>query len=87
VVTAVITGGILAGSPIASFFDPLALILMIVAGTFLFSYVTDPYFWIVQKATGETIGGVIRRYTLPLALCGVVIFAVAVILQILVSAA
>jgi len=86
VVTAVITGGIMAGSAIASSFDPLALILMIVAGSFVFSYVTDPYFWLVQKATGEGIGGVVRRYTLPLAACGFVILAVAVIIQLLVSA-
>ncbi len=86
VVTAVITGGIMAGSPIVSSFNPLALILMIVAGSFVFSYVTDPYFWLVQKATGEGIGGVVRRYTLPLAACGFVLLAVAVIFQLLVSA-
>jgi GntP family gluconate:H+ symporter len=86
VVTAVITGGIIAGSPIASSFDPLALILMIVAGTFIFSYVTDPYFWIVQKATGESIGGVVRGYTIPLAICGLLILAAAVIFQVLATA-
>jgi GntP family gluconate:H+ symporter len=87
VVTAVITGGIIAGSEIAAAFHPLTLILMIVAGSFVFSYVTDPFFWIVQKATGETIGGVIRKYTLPLAACGFVILGVAVILQLIVSSA
>jgi GntP family gluconate:H+ symporter len=86
VVTAVVTGGIMAGSQFAAAFDPLALILMIVAGSFVFSYVTDPYFWIVQKATGESISGVIRKYTLPLAACGFVILIVAMILQLLVSA-
>lgn len=83
VVTAVVTGGILAGSPVAAAFDTLPLILMVVAGSFVVSYVTDPYFWIVQKATNESVGRVIRNYTLPLAACGFVILAVAVALQLL----
>lgn len=83
VVTAVVTGGILAGSQVAAAFEPLPLILMIVAGTFVVSYVTDPYFWIVQKATDEGVGRVIRNYTLPLAACGFVILAVAAALQLM----
>jgi GntP family gluconate:H+ symporter len=86
VVTAVVTGGIVAGSQVAAAFESLPLILMIVAGSFVFSYVTDPYFWIVQKATGDTIIGVIRNYTLPLAACGFLILGVAMILQLLVPA-
>ena len=82
-VTAVVTGGILAGSQVAAAFEPLPLILMIVAGTFVVSYVTDPYFWIVQKATDEGVGRVIRNYTLPLAACGFVILAVAAALQLM----
>jgi GntP family gluconate:H+ symporter len=83
VVTAVVTGGILAGSQVAAAFEPIPLILMIVAGTFVVSYVTDPYFWIVQKATDEGVGRVIRNYTLPLAACGFVILAVATALQLM----
>lgn len=83
VVTAVVTGGILAGSQVAAAFEPLPLILMIVAGTFVVSYVTDPYFWIVQKATDEGVGRIIRNYTLPLAACGFIILAVAVALELL----
>ncbi|NTV00316.1 MAG: GntP family permease, partial [Methanoregulaceae archaeon] len=76
-------GGILAGSQVAAAFSPLPLILMVVAGTFVVSYVTDPYFWIVQKATNEGVGTVIRNYTLPLAACGFIILAVAMALQFL----
>jgi len=83
VVTAVVTGGIMAGSQVAAAFEPLPLIMMIVAGSFVVSYVTDPYFWIVQKATNEGVARVIRNYTLPLAACGFVILAVAVALQLM----
>lgn len=82
-VTAVITAGILAKSQIIAGFHPVALILMIVAGSFIFSYVTDPFFWIVQHSTDDGLRTVVRRYTLPLAASGVIIFCVALVLQVL----
>ena len=85
VVTAVITAEILAGTTAAAAVHPIALILMVVAGTFVFSYVTDPFFWIVKHATGNGLPAMIRGYTLPLAGCGIIIFCAALALQILVS--
>jgi GntP family gluconate:H+ symporter len=85
VVTAVITAEILAGTTAAAAVHPIALVLMVVAGTFVFSYVTDPFFWIVKHATGNGLPAMIRGYTLPLAGCGLIIFSTALILQLLVS--
>jgi len=84
VVTAVITAEILAGTTAAAAVHPIALVLMVVAGTFVFSYVTDPFFWIVKHATGNGLPAMIRGYTLPLAGCGLIIFCAALILQLLV---
>ncbi len=81
VVTAVVSAGILAGSPVAAAINPVALVLMVAAGCFLFSFVTDPYFWIISRATGEDLSGMIRHYTLPLALCGIALYLVALSVQ------
>ncbi len=80
VVTAVITGQILAGSTIAAAFHPIPLILMVAAGSCIISYVTDPFFWLVQRTTGDTLQAVSRGYTLPLAGLGVILFFIALIL-------
>ena len=81
VVTAVVTAGILAGTPVAAAINPAALVLMVAAGCFLFSFVTDPYFWIISRTTGEDLSGMIRYYTLPLALCGIALYLVALGIQ------
>ena len=81
VVTAVVTAGILAGTPVAAAIHPAALVLMVAAGCFLFSFVTDPYFWIISRASGEDLSGMIRHYTLPLALCGIALYLVALVIQ------
>ena len=81
VVTAVLAAGILAGTPVAAAIHPAALVLMVAAGCFLFSFVTDPYFWIISRATGEDISGMIRYYTLPLALCGIALYLAALGIQ------
>ena len=80
VVTAVITGQILAGSSIAAAFHPIPLILMVAAGSCIISYVTDPFFWLVQRTTGDSLQAVSRGYTLPLAGLGVILFFIALIL-------
>ncbi len=85
VVTAVITAEILAGTAAAAAVHPVALALMVVAGTFVVSYVTDPFFWIVKHATGSGLPAMIRWYTLPLAGCGLVIFCAAMVLQVILS--
>lgn len=83
VVTAVVTSGILAGSLVAEAFHPVALILMIIAGSFIVSYVTDPFFWIVHHATGDDLRTVVRHYTIPLAVSGLFIFCTALLLQVM----
>ncbi|MGB4235581.1 MAG: GntP family permease [Methanoregulaceae archaeon] len=81
VVTAVISAEILRGTAVAAALHPIALVLMVIAGTFVFSYVTDPFFWIVKHATGDGYREMITGYTLPVAACGLVIFCAALILQ------
>jgi GntP family gluconate:H+ symporter len=84
VVTAVITAEVLAGSAVAGAIHPLPLILLIGAGSCVVSYVTDPFFWLVQRTTGDDIKTVVKNYTLPIALAGVGIFVVALALEYLV---
>ena len=84
VVTAVITAEVLAGSAVVGAIHPLPLILLISAGSCIVSYVTDPFFWLVQRTTGDDIGTVVKNYTLPIALAGIAIFVVAVALEYLV---
>ncbi|MFH0968355.1 MAG: GntP family permease [Methanobacteriota archaeon] len=84
VVTAVITAEVLAGSSVVSIIHPIPLILLISAGSCIISYVTDPFFWLVQRTTGDDIKTVVKDYTLPIAIVGVGIFIVAVALEYLV---
>jgi GntP family gluconate:H+ symporter len=84
VVTAVITAEVLAGSAVVGAIHPLPLILLISAGSCIVSYVTDPFFWLVQRTTGDDTGTVVKNYTLPIALAGIAIFIVAVALEYLV---
>jgi GntP family gluconate:H+ symporter len=84
VVTAVITAEVLAGSVVAGAIHPLPLILLISAGSCIVSYVTDPYFWLVQRTTGDDLRTVVRNYTLPVALVGIFLFACALCLEYLV---
>jgi GntP family gluconate:H+ symporter len=84
VVTAVITAEVLAGSAVVGAIHPLPLILLIGAGSCVVSYVTDPFFWLVQRTTGDDIKTVVKNYTLPIALAGIGIFIVAVALEYLV---
>ncbi len=84
VVTAVITAEVLAGSAVAAAIHPVPLILLISAGSCIVSYVTDPFFWLVQRTTGDDMQTVVRNYTLPIALAGIGIFVVAVALEYLI---
>jgi GntP family gluconate:H+ symporter len=84
VVTAVITAEVLAGSSVVGAIHPIPLILLISAGSCIVSYVTDPFFWLVQRTTGDDVGTVVKKYTAPIALAGIGIFVVAVALEYLV---
>ncbi len=82
VVTAVISSEIIATSGLAATLHPIPLILMVSAGTCFISYLTDPYFWLVQRTTGDDITMVMKHYTLPLAVAAVIIFTVALLLTV-----
>jgi len=81
VVTAVITAEVLAGSAVVGAIHPIPLILLVSAGSCVISYVTDPFFWLVQRTTGDDIGTVVRNYTLPVALVGLFLFIVATVME------
>jgi GntP family gluconate:H+ symporter len=81
VVTAVVSAEVLAGSAVVGAIHPIPLILLICAGSCIVSYVTDPYFWLVQRTTGDDIRTVVRNYTFPVALVGIFLFTVALGLE------
>jgi len=81
VVTAVVTAEVLAGSAVVGAIHPVPLILLISAGSCIVSYVTDPYFWLVQRTTGDDIRTVVRNYTLPVAMVGIFLLIVALGLE------
>jgi len=80
VVTAVICATMLTGIPAVSEIPALPLVLMVSAGTLLFSYLSDPYFWLVKGMTGDDVKTVLRRYTLPQACAGFVILLTGLII-------
>jgi GntP family gluconate:H+ symporter len=73
VVTATVATQILAGYPLPA----VTLALLIASGAFMFSYVTDPYFWLIKSSTGASMKQTILGYTLPLSLLGLAAFAIA----------
>lgn len=81
VVTAAVTGSILATIPAVTAINPLALVLMVSAGAFMFSYVSDPFFWLLKRTTGDDFSAVVRNYTLPLSAAGLVTLAAALVVQ------
>lgn len=80
VAVAVVVGALIGQSPLAGQVHPLVMILLIGAGILSFSYVTDPYFWLVKRVTGDDTATVVRNYTLPLAICGILTLALALFL-------
>jgi GntP family gluconate:H+ symporter len=84
VVTAVLVAPLLAGSGIAAAIDPVPLVLMVGAGACVVSYATDPYFWLVQRTTGDPPSTVVRDYTLPLAAIGFLVLGAALLVQFLI---
>jgi GntP family gluconate:H+ symporter len=73
VVTAVVAAQVLSGYPL----DGLTLALLISAGAFMFSYVSDPYFWLIRESTGASMGEMVKGYTLPLSIMGLAAFGAA----------
>ncbi|MCJ7444678.1 MAG: hypothetical protein MUO26_09150 [Methanotrichaceae archaeon] len=72
VVTAVVSSQMLSGYPL----DGLILALLISAGAFMFSYMTDPYFWLIKESVGSGTREVLYGYTIPLSLMGIVTFII-----------
>ncbi len=79
VVTATVAAQILAHYPLPG----ATLALLIASGAFMFSYVTDPYFWLIKSSTGASMKETVMGYTLPLSLLGLAAFALASISSIL----
>ena len=79
VVTATVATQILAHYPLPA----VTLALLIASGAFMFSYVTDPYFWLIKSSTGASMKQTVLGYTLPLSLLGVAALALAAISSIL----
>ena len=75
VVTSALAAEVLAGYPLPA--ETLAL--LIAAGAFMLSYVTDPFFWLVKSATGASLKETALAYTLPLSLMGIFALALAVV--------
>jgi GntP family gluconate:H+ symporter len=73
VVTAVVTAAIIARIPAVASIPAVPLILMVAAGTLVFSFVSDPYFWLIRRTTGDDVATVVKNYTLPLAGAGLII--------------
>lgn len=70
VVTVVVAAQVLEGYPL----DGLTLALIISAGAFMLSYVSDPYFWLIKESTGTSMREMVRGYTLPLSILGLAAF-------------
>ncbi|MDD1715988.1 MAG: GntP family permease [Methanolinea sp.] len=86
VVTTVIASELIAGGQMVAGLHPITLLLSISAGACVVSYVTDPYFWLLQRSTGDGIGTVVKHYTVPLAVAGIVVLLAAIGLDTLVLA-
>jgi GntP family gluconate:H+ symporter len=82
IVTSIVTAQMLAGSLLVKVMNPLAFVLMVGAGACVVSFVTDPFFWVIQKETGQDQMWAVKYYTLPLALIGCAIGAVAFCIQV-----
>jgi GntP family gluconate:H+ symporter len=79
VVTVVVSAQILSSYPL----DGLTLALLICAGAFMFSYISDPYFWLVKESTKSSMSEMLRGYTVPLCLLGLAAFAATVLHSVL----
>jgi len=81
VVSAVISSQVLAGTAVSASMHPIPLVLSVAAGTCVISYLSDPFFWLLQRTTGGSIWEVVRNYTVPLFVCGMVVLTGAVGLE------
>ena len=66
VVTAIVASQILSSYPL----DGMILALLIGSGAFMFSWFSDPYFWLIKESTGASMKEMVKGYTLPLSILG-----------------
>lgn len=83
IVTAFLSAQVLAATIIPSMLNPLALFLMIIAGSSIICFVTDPYFWLLHRTTGDDVKTVFKRYTVPQIFIGFATYLVALLIQFL----
>ncbi len=83
VVTAVITSAIIGKNGLIEYLPPLSLMLMVAAGTLIFSNISDPYFWLVKRSTGDNLVTVLKNYSLPQACAGIFILIIALAISFL----
>lgn len=86
VVSAVISSEVISGTAIAASMHPLPLILSVAAGTCVISYLSDPFFWLLQRTTGDSVSMVMKHYSLPLFSCGLAALSAALVLHIVLGA-
>lgn len=68
VVTVVVAAQVLSGYPL----NGQTLVLLISAGAFMVSHASDPYFWLIRESTGASMREMVKGYTLPLSLRGII---------------
>jgi len=80
VVSASISGAVIAQTGMLVHLDPVGVILMIAGGACFFPAFSDPYFWLVKRATGADIRDVLVRFTLPVTCIGCIIGGVGAVM-------
>ncbi len=81
IVTSILTAQIIAQTELPGMMNPLALFLMIIAGAGVICFVTDPYFWMLHRTTGDDVKTVFKRYTVPQIIFGVATYLIAFTIQ------
>lgn len=56
---------------------------MIIGGAGLICFVTDPYFWLLHRTTGDDVKTVFKRYTVPQIIFGCATYVIALLIQFL----
>lgn len=70
VATALVCAELFRASGYPASIGAIPFVLMICAGACAVSFVTDPFFWLVHRSTGERIGDTVRYYSAPAAILG-----------------
>jgi GntP family gluconate:H+ symporter len=79
VVTVIVASQILSNYPL----DGMILALLISSGAFMFSYLSDPYFWLIKESTSSSMKDMVKGYTLPLIILGLASFGATAVYSLL----